>query len=137
MGGVAAYASRHGYAFLDKRLFMPEVWFSEPYAERRGKCQVPEALDFQSKPQLAAAMLQAIAAEGLVPFKYVVADCLYGNRPDFLDAIEACVGITALVALRRLVVGFRPRRVGTRRIRIRGKCARSVSWWRPPLNRAR
>ena len=44
-------------------------------------------------------MLEAIAHEGLLPFKYIVADCLYGNSPDFLDAVDACVGITALVAI--------------------------------------
>jgi SRSO17 transposase len=44
-------------------------------------------------------MLQAICKGGLVPFKYVVADCLYGNSPDFLDALDACVGVTALVAI--------------------------------------
>ena len=99
MGVFAAYASRHGYGFLDKRLFMPEAWFSEAYAERRGKCEVPDDLAFESKPQLAAAMLQAISQQGLVPFKYVVADCLYGNSPDFWDALDTCVGVTALVAI--------------------------------------
>ena len=44
-------------------------------------------------------MLQAIAHEGLLPFKYVVADCLYGNSPDFLDAVDACVGVTTFVAI--------------------------------------
>jgi hypothetical protein len=44
-------------------------------------------------------MLQALTHEGLVPFRYVVADCLYGNSPDFLDAVEACVGVTALGAI--------------------------------------
>jgi hypothetical protein len=44
-------------------------------------------------------MLEAIAHEGLLPFKYIVADCLYGNSPTFLDAIDACVGITAFVAI--------------------------------------
>jgi SRSO17 transposase len=29
----------------------------------------------------------------------VVADCLYGNSPTFLDAVDACVGITALMAI--------------------------------------
>ena len=29
VGVYAAYASRHGYAFLYKRLFIPEEWFSE------------------------------------------------------------------------------------------------------------
>ncbi len=99
VGVCAAYASRHGYALLDKRLFLPEAWLSEAYAERRGTCQVPEDLDFHSKPQLVAAMVQAIADQGLVPCKYVVADCLYGNSPDFLDAVDACVGVTALVAI--------------------------------------
>ena len=99
VGVFAAYASRHGYALLDKRLFLPEVWWSDAYASRRATCKVPQNLGFHSKPQLAAAMLQAIAAEGLVPFKYVVADCLYGNSPDFLEAVDACVGVTVLVAI--------------------------------------
>jgi SRSO17 transposase len=99
VGVFTGYASRHGYALVDKRLFLPETWFSATYAARRTKCRVPDALTFQSKPQLAAAMLQAIAHEGHLPFKYVVADCLYGNSPDFLDAVDACIGVTAFVAI--------------------------------------
>src|SRR5215467_11640655 len=99
VGVFAGYASQHGYALVDKRLFLPEAWFGDAYTTRRTKCNVPDALQFQSKPQLAAAMLQAIVHEGLLPFKYVVADCLYGQSPDFLDAVDACVGRTALVAI--------------------------------------
>jgi hypothetical protein len=44
-------------------------------------------------------MLQAIAQEGVLPFKYIVADCLYGNSPDFLEAVDACVGIATLARL--------------------------------------
>ncbi len=44
-------------------------------------------------------MLRAIRSEGRLPFKYIVADCLYGNSPTFLDALEACVGVTALVSI--------------------------------------
>ena len=40
-----------------------------------------------------------MAQEGLLPCKDVVADCLYGNRPDLLDAVDACGGVPALVAL--------------------------------------
>jgi SRSO17 transposase len=83
VGVFAGYASRHGYALVDKRLFLPEVWFTDAYAARRARCHVPKDLGFQSKPQLAAAMLQHIAREGLLPFKYLVADCLYGNSLDF------------------------------------------------------
>ena len=99
VGVFAGYASRQGYAVVDKRLFLPEVWCTEAYAARRAQCQVPPEVTLQSKPQLAATMLQAIVREGLLPFKYVVADCLYGNSPDFLDAVDACVGVTTLVAI--------------------------------------
>ena len=44
-------------------------------------------------------MLRGIVAEGLLPFGYIVADCLYGNSPEFLDALDACVGVSALVAI--------------------------------------
>ena len=37
--------------------------------------------------------------EGLLPCKSLVAACLYGQSPDFLDAGDACVGVTALVAM--------------------------------------
>ena len=88
-----------GYALVDKRLFMPETWFVEDYMERRQRCHVPEELRFQTKPQLAAEMVKAIRVEGRLPCKYLVADCLYGNSPDFLDAIDACVGVTSLVSI--------------------------------------
>jgi SRSO17 transposase len=99
VGVFAGYASRQGYALVDKRLFLPEAWWTDDYAARRTRCHVPDELTFQSKPQLAAALLQAITQEGLLPFKYVVADCLYGNSPDFLDAVDACLGVTAFVAI--------------------------------------
>src|SRR5215813_2188224 len=98
VGVFAAYASRHGYALVDKRLFIPETWFSEAYQERRTKCKVPDEVGWQSKPQLAAAMVQALHQRGILPFKYIVADCLYGNSPDFWAACEACVGTVAFVA---------------------------------------
>jgi SRSO17 transposase len=99
VGVFAGYASRKGYTLVDKRLFLPEGWFTEAYAARRTKCRVPPEVTFQSKPQLAATMVQAIVRGGLLPFKYVVADCLYGKSPDFLDAVDACVGVTTFVAI--------------------------------------
>jgi len=99
VGVFAGYASRQGYVLVDQRLFLPEVWFGPLYAARRVKCQVPDELQFQTKPQLAAAMLQSIRQEGILPFRYIVADSVYGNSPDFLAALDVCVGTTALVAL--------------------------------------
>ena len=99
VGVFAGYASRHGYALVDKRLFLPEAWWTDAYAPRRTRCSLPTELTFQSKPQLAATMLQTIVPEGLLPFKYGVADCLYGKSPDFLDAVDAGVGVTTLLAM--------------------------------------
>src|SRR5436853_5809934 len=74
VGVFAGYASRHGYALVAKRLFLPEVWWSPAYAPRRLKCQVPDERMLQTKPQLAAAMLRNIRQEGILPFRYIVAD---------------------------------------------------------------
>jgi SRSO17 transposase len=99
VGVFAGYASRQGYALVDKRLFLPEVWFTEAYAARRAKGKVPSEVTFQSKPQWATTMLPAIVRGGLLPFKYVVADCLYGKSPDFLEAVDTCIGVTTFVAI--------------------------------------
>src|SRR4029450_10242031 len=99
VGVFAGYASRQGYGLVDQRLFLPEVWFGPMYAARRVKCQGPDELQFQTKPQLAAAMLQSLRQEGILPFRYIVADSVYGHSPDFLAALEAWVGTTALVAI--------------------------------------
>jgi SRSO17 transposase len=99
VGVFAGYASRQGYVLVDQRLFLPEVWFGPLYAAQRVKCQIPDALQLQTKPQLAAAMLQSIRQEGILPFRYIVADSVYGNSPDFLAALDACVGTIALVAM--------------------------------------
>jgi len=36
-------------------------------------------------------MLRSLVADGLLPFRYLVADCLYGNSPEFLDCIGICI----------------------------------------------
>jgi len=74
VGVLAASASRHGSALVDKRRFIPEQWFAEAHKDSRAKCHGPAAATLHPKPQLAAAMLQAIAHAGLVPFTYIVAD---------------------------------------------------------------
>src|SRR5262244_1141798 len=59
VGVFAGYALRQGYVLVDQRLFLPDVWFSPAYASRRAKCRVPPEVTFQSKPQLADALLHA------------------------------------------------------------------------------
>ena len=101
VGVYAAYASRHGYGFLDNRLFIPEKWFSEDYALRRGKCRLTSDISFKTKPQLAVEMLEKIVDEGKIPFRYVAADSICGNSPEFPEAIEKVVDVTYFVPLPR------------------------------------
>lgn len=95
----AAYASRHGYALLDKRLYIPQEWFTEEYTERREKCEVPEGLEFKTKAQLAVEMLQGLRDQEVLPFKYIVADSVYGSNPDFIEAVESCIGVPYFVSI--------------------------------------
>src|SRR2546425_458775 len=99
VGVFAAYASRQGYALVDKRLFLPEQWWSDAYASRRAQCDVPKEVVFHTKPQLAAEMVRRLHESGTLPFRYITADCLYGNSPEFWAACEACVGTVACVAV--------------------------------------
>jgi SRSO17 transposase len=84
---------------VDKRLFLPEPWLTDAYAARRTTCKVPEDLTFHTKPQLAVEILRDIHQEAMLAFKYIVADCLYGNSPEFIEAAEPCGGKIYLVSM--------------------------------------
>ena len=99
VGVFSAYATRHGYCFLGNRLYIPEKWFGETYEDRRIKCKFPERMTFKTKPQLAIEMLEDIVKEGVIPFRYVAADSIYGNSPEFIEAVEKIPGVTYMVAL--------------------------------------
>ena len=76
VGVFAAYASRHGHAFVDRALYLPKAWTDDP--ARMAAAHVPADIRFATKPKLAVAMIErAIAAE--VPFAWVAADTVYGT----------------------------------------------------------
>ena len=99
VGVYAGYASRYGYCLLGSRLFIPEKWFSEDFDHRRKKCNFPQGLQFKTKPQLAVELLQEISRQNTVPFRYVAADSIYGNSPEFIKAVEDIVGVTYMVSM--------------------------------------
>jgi SRSO17 transposase len=99
VGVFAGYVSEQGYALVDKRLFIPKTWFEDDHFEKRKKCNLPEQSIFQPKPKLAAEMLTALSQEDVLPFKYVLADSLYGTSPEFVSAVEALPGKTYFVSV--------------------------------------
>ena len=89
VGVYLGYASRKGHSFLDARLFLPEAWFAETHSEMRQVCGVPAGLSYQTKPEIALALLENVRQRGALPFQWVAADALYGDSPDFRDGIAA------------------------------------------------
>jgi SRSO17 transposase len=76
IGVFAAYVSRHGHAFIDRTLYLPQAWTSEP--TRMAAAHVPPDTFFATKPALALAMIDR-AIEAGVPFAWVTADTVYGT----------------------------------------------------------
>ena len=75
IGVFATYASRHGHAFIDRRLYLPKAWTDDP--PRMAAAHVPPGTAFATKPALARQMIErAIAAD--VAFSWVAADTVYG-----------------------------------------------------------
>lgn len=78
VGVYLTLATRIGTGILDRRLYLPKGWCED--GERRKKAHIPKDIVFQTKPQLAQAMLAQAWAEG-VESRYVTGDTLYGNSP--------------------------------------------------------
>jgi SRSO17 transposase len=76
VGVFLAYASGAGHAFLDRALYLPQVWAED--VARRVEAGVPADVDFRTKPQLARMMLEQALAAG-VPFGWVTGDEVYGG----------------------------------------------------------
>ena len=76
IGVFASYVSRHGHAFIDRALYLPQAWTDDP--KRMTAAHVPGDVSFAKKPQIARRMIaRAIAAK--VPFSFVAADSVYGT----------------------------------------------------------
>jgi len=88
-GVFALYVSRQGYAFLDKRLYLPARWFTAEYEARWKTCGIPADQTFQTEPELGLDMVQQLIQRAVVPFQWVTCDEKYAEIPAFLDGIAA------------------------------------------------
>lgn len=88
-GVYLGYVSRRGYTLLDRRLYLPEPWFTDASRDRWDACRIPDDTVFQTKHQLAAALLDGVLAERRVRAQWVACDEGFGNDPALLDAIAS------------------------------------------------
>src|SRR5438132_6383762 len=104
---------------LTAQLYLPEAWATDH--ARRATVHVPTEVSFQTKPELALALVDQARVWG-VPFASVVADAGYGDNPTFLQGLDDrqvayVVGISSTFGVRlpeevhaaALVLPSRPR----------------------------
>jgi SRSO17 transposase len=84
LGVFLTYATPQGHTFLDRRLYLPESWCDNP--QRCAEAKIPADVVFQTKPQLAAAMLHHAWALG-VPMRWVTGDEVFGEASYLRDAV--------------------------------------------------
>jgi len=89
VGVFVGYASIKGYTIVDGQLFVPECWFADDHQALRAEVGMPAELTFQTKPQLAVQLLEAIHKRGVLKARWVAADALYGDSGAFRDAVAA------------------------------------------------
>jgi SRSO17 transposase len=73
-----AYTTAGGCAFIDRALYLPRAWVSDP--DRCAAAGVPDEVGFATKPRLATRMI-ARALDAGVPARWVAGDEVYGADP--------------------------------------------------------
>lgn len=119
---------------LDAELYLPKAWAED--TTRRAEARVPTERKFQTKIQLACAMMgHAIDAD--IPGKVVLADCAYGEASEFRDAakglgLDYAVGVQKDFRVQRLDVRDRsrgePMRVDALAEALGPKAFRRITW---------
>jgi SRSO17 transposase len=89
VGVYLGYVSTKGYTLLNGHLFGPEGWFADDHVAMREQTGMPTDLTFQTKPQIALALLARSVAQNDVPARWLAADALYGDSPAFRDGVAA------------------------------------------------
>lgn len=70
---------------VNARLYLPSKWTDDP--QRMREAGVPEDIEFQTKPEIALALLDEANRMG-IPHKAVVADASYGGNDTYLSGLE-------------------------------------------------
>ena len=85
VGVFLSYVTAVGHALIDRELYLPEDWCAD--LARRHAAHIPDTLTFATKPELGQRMIGRAQAASL-PFRWVVADTVYGHSPDLRAFLE-------------------------------------------------
>ena len=96
-----AYAAPAGTAFIDRALYLPRSWTSDP--ARCRAAGVPEGTAFATKPALAGQMLTRALDAG-TPAAWVTADEVYGQDPQLrVELARRGLGYVLAIPKRHLI----------------------------------
>src|SRR3954449_1980422 len=85
IGVFLAYAAPAGRTFIDRELYLPKAWIED--RERCAAAGIGPDVDFQTKPELALAMLSRALDAG-VPAGWIAGDEVYGQHSGLRLALE-------------------------------------------------
>ncbi|MFJ5975133.1 IS701 family transposase [Streptomyces sp. NPDC093060] len=85
IGVLAAYATGHGRALVDRELYLPKSWTND--RERCREAKIPDERTFATKGELARGLVRRCIAAGL-PVAWVTADEAYGQDWSFRRLLE-------------------------------------------------
>jgi len=97
IGVFLAYTSPTGHALIDRELYLPAVWTSDP--DRCAAAGIPEHVEFSTKYKLAQLMIERARAAH-TPFSWVTADEVYGQAEPLHAYLERST-ISYVMAVRR------------------------------------
>ena len=98
---VATWSSSLPIAY---RLYLPKEWAED--AERREKTEVPEEIEFQTKPDIALDQIRAAVAANL-DCGVVLADAAYGINTEFRNGLTA-LGLPYVVGVQSWMTVWEP-----------------------------
>jgi SRSO17 transposase len=79
IGVFLSYTSVFGHTLIDRELYLPKSWIESP--ERCREADIPEDVQFATKPELAIKMIKRVLDKGL-PIAWFAGDSVYGSsRP--------------------------------------------------------
>jgi len=86
------------------RLYLPKEWAED--AERREKAEVPQEVEFQTKPEIALNQIRAAVA-AKVTRGVVLADAAYGTNTEFRDGLTK-LGLQYVVGVQSTMTVWEP-----------------------------
>ena len=121
VGVFLALVSMTGHSLIDRELYLPADWTSDP--ARCREAGIPEHVAFRTKPQLAVLMLDRLL-HAQVPIAWVVADSVYGSNPELRAWLERRQLAYVLAVACDEPVVLDMSQVGVRRLEVRDVAAR-------------